>query len=236
MFLSKIFFNKYFKDIKPSYLLIEVFLIFIGISAANYFQGIKTNSNNKNFVKENLELFSNELSKNIKVNNHYKKVHIKLNQEISELSNRLFNSQDTNNLFNNQKRLIALIDNISISDYKQGVENIIQKDINLLKSQKMINTIESVLLSFDQTNRTLRIYNTEIDKLRELIFKNFEFDFNNNKILSIKDIESLKNDLHFKNQFLYVCYLRDTYVLDLENFNIELQNIQKEVNEYVEEL
>ncbi len=235
MFLSKLFFNRYFKDIKPSYLLIEVFLIFIGITTANYFQEIKINNNNKKFIKENLLLFENELNKNIKVNNHYIKAHLKLNVKFDNLANQLFNTMDTNQFIENNKSLVFLIDNLSICDFNQGVENIVKKDINLLKNNDMINIIESSLLDFDQVRSTLKGFNSEIEKLKSIIFINFEIDFNENKILSVKDLEVLKKNYQFKNQMLFVNYLRKMYVNDLTSFNQTLEITKQKVKRYLEE-
>lgn len=234
MFLSKRLFNKNFKDIKLTYVIIEVVLIFIGVTFANLAYEKSLQKKEGKFVLENLELFKNELKKSIDYNERSLIVYGDL-QDDYEYFNSLFKNTNVTEeeILENQNKFMDITLGYLKIDEQIGLNNILNRDLNLIKDFEFITELIRFSRIVEHMNNSIDYYNDEINKLQNLIIEEISVDFHLFKVTGFKDLESLRKNTLFNNQLESVIYLRNHYLSDI-NILIEYFNKMIEsINEYI---
>lgn len=235
MFLSKKLFNSSFRDIKLSYIIIEVVLIFIGVTFANLAYEKTVEKKDNKFISESLVLYKSELSKIIQENERTLKHLENIQEEYNEFYKMLKDTTvSENEIIANQKGAVNIIYPLLVYTKQTGLKNIINKDINLIQDFEFITLLGDHMFLLEHMTNSFNYYNDEIFKLYELFIEHINVDFDKNEIRGFKNLENLRNDVKFNNQLSQVLFLRKHHINDLRLLNeVYFKNMIESIDDYL---
>lgn len=187
--------------VKINSVLLEILLIFIGVTISGIFADYIENSKDNKFIKENLKLYRKELIDNNKVNNLYYSLRsknlLKLKEFNEMVANKNLNENDLKNFTNS---INFAVTGGSISNNNYGYKNIINKDINLIKNTDFKNSLLDFndflihnIEDFETANQYNRLFKNNIENY-------IRYDYKNRVILSTKNLQNIKKDFSFLNR------------------------------------
>lgn len=194
------------KIIDLKYIIIELALIFTGITLAAKYNQYQNNLQDEKFLKEAITQIYSELKTDNKVNTIYCNAQKKRTEDIIKLKNILLN-KNTNEL--NTKEIKAIIsylpNTLSLSNSMLGFKKLETKNINLIEDSKTKNNLINYynMMAYNQID--LNNFNDDIAKVKPFILKYFKnYSLWDNNYDAIIDSNKLVNDTEFLNTINFI--------------------------------
>lgn len=234
MFVLKRVFNKeFYEKFKLGYIALEVLLIFIGITLASRYNSYKEAQKTDKFLIDNLKLYKENLSSNLRANGYYLRGRkVELDSIIKFRDLLLTKNYTEQDILKHQKYIVSLFNTLTISDENTGFKNISNKDINIIKSNKLKQKIIDFTISMDYNNADVAFYNRNIERMPDYLFHHFKnINHDNRSIEEVISIENLKRDNQLINFLNLIIYERQIYLDLLERgFMVPTNNLIKEID------
>lgn len=202
--------SKKILDLKS--IIIEITLIFIGITLAAKYNQYQTDSQDEKFLKETIFQIHSELKNDKEVNGkYYLKGQVQKLSKIIQLKEAILKKDYSALEDNSKKKTIAELQiKLSMSNSTLGFKKLIEKDINLLKNEHLKNKLLSYYEMMDNNLKDLDGFNKDIEFIKPFLYKHFRnIDFFESNFESIVDKDKFVND----NEFLNIL---NTIILDLK--------------------
>jgi hypothetical protein len=217
MFITKRIFNKeFYQKFKLGYIALEIVLIFIGITLASKYNTYKEAQKTDQFLIDNLKLYKENLSSNLVANGYYLRGRkIQLDSIIKFRDLLLTKNYTEQDILKHQKYIVQLFNTLSISNENTGLKNISNKDINIIKSNELKQSIIDYSIRMDNNAMDVMGFNKRIEQMPEYLFHHFQnINFDGTTIGHIISLDKLKQDDQLINYLNLIIYERKLY-LDL---------------------
>ncbi len=235
MILNKIF--RHFKENKIldlKYIIVEIALIFAGITLAAKYNNYQNQLKDEAFLKETMIQIHEEFEKNIDFATRETKAFEKYKNTLILTKNILVNqNKDSLSLFFFKENLSSLSGPFHIRKIDIGYKTLLNKDISLIKNKKIRFEL---IKYFDEYDITLQ----NINYINYIQNQNLLYLKDNVKFVNLNKDEIDTNDykFYFNNQKLLNCFnfsisCYENYIFENEYFNIKLakeliKNLEKE--------
>lgn len=191
--------NKRLFDIK--YIIVELVLIFTGITLAASYNDYKNDQQDKKFVKETMVQMYQEIKKNDFANKLYTKGQRDRVAQLKKVKEYIL-TQNKKALLSKEVMLVfsSLITTITLDNYHLGYTKLINKDINLVKEEEVKNDIIRYYTIMGYCEEDLNGYNNQILETKPFLIKHFvNINIMDHTYAEIKNIDLLINDYEFLN-------------------------------------
>lgn len=194
------------KILDLKYIVVELALIFTGVTLAAKYNDYQNDLQDKKFLKEAISQLYSELKTDYQDNAVYLNGQKKRVNEIIKLKNLILNKKGNEINSDEIKKIISNLPNpISLSNSTLGFKKIEAKNINLIKDTKTKNDLLSYydMMIFNQID--VNNFNKNIIDVKPFMlkyFKNYSFwDMNYDSII---DLDKLLNDSEFLNTLNFI--------------------------------
>lgn len=219
MFITKRIFNKeFYEKIKLGYIALEIVLIFIGITLASKYNTYKEAQKTDQFLIDNLKLYKENLSSNLVANGYYLRGRKTQLDSIIKFRDLLVTKNYTEqDILKHQKYIVELFNTLSISNENTGLKNISNKDINIIKSNELKQSIIDYGIRMDNNAMDVMNFNKRIEQIPEYLLHHFQnINFDSATIDHVISLDKLKQDDQLINYLNQIIYERKTYLELLE--------------------
>ncbi len=194
------------KILDLKYIVVELALIFTGVTLAAKYNDYQNDLQDKKFLKEAISQLYSELKTDYQDNAVYLNGQKKRVNKIIKLKNLILNKKGNEINSDEIKKIISNLPNpISLSNSTLGFKKIEAKNINLIKDTKTKNDLLSYydMMIFNQID--VNNFNKNIIDVKPFMlkyFKNYSFwDMNYDSII---DLDKLLNDSEFLNTLNFI--------------------------------
>lgn len=233
MFVLKRVFNKeFYEKFKLGYIALEVLLIFIGITLASRYNSYKEAQKTDKFLIDNLKLYKENLSSNLRANGYYLRGRkVELDSIIKFRDLLLTKNYTEQDILKHQKYIVSLFNTLTISNENTGYLNLANKDINIIKSREFKQKIIDYTINMDYNNSDVAFYNRNIERMPDYLFHHFKnINYDSKTIEAVISVENLKNDDRLINFINQIIYEREIYLELLErSFWVQTNNLIKDI-------
>jgi hypothetical protein len=214
MVLNKIyrhFREKNILDIK--YIIVEIALIFTGITLAAKYNNYQSQLRDEAFLKETIIQIHEELKIDKKINfRYYKFLNNKINGLNSVQEYILSRNLDSLNSSNTEKIFSNLPNTLSLSNSTIGFNRLKEKNLNLIKNgeirKELINYYDHMYYNL----KDVEDFNRDINEIKPCVFKYLKnYDFWNKTYDSITNSDELFEDRIFENRIGFITTNLKTY-------------------------
>lgn len=219
MFVLKRVFNKeFYEKFKIGYIALEIVLIFIGITLASKYNSYKEAQKTDKFLIDNLKLYKENLSSNLLANGYYLRGRkIQLDSIIKFRDLLVTKNYTEQDILKHQKYIVLLFNTLSISNENTGLKNISNKDINIIKSNDLKQSIIDYSIKMDNNAMDVMSFNKRIEQMPEYLFHHFHnINFDSTTIDHVISLDKLKQDDQLINYLNQIIYERKLYLELLE--------------------
>ncbi len=219
MFITKRIFNKeFYEKFKLGYIALEIVLIFIGITLASKYNSYKETQKTDKFLIDNLKLYKENLSSNLLANGYYLRGRkIQLDSIIKFRDLLVTKNYTEQDILKHQKYIVLLFNTLSISNENTGLKNIANKDINIIKSNDLKQSIIDYSIKMDNNAMDVMSFNKRIDRMPDYLFHHFQnINFDSATIDHVISLDKLKQDDQLINYLNQIIYERKLYLELLE--------------------
>jgi hypothetical protein len=219
MFITRRIFNKeFYQKFKLGYIALEIVLIFIGITLASKYNSYKETQKTDQFLIDNLKLYKENLSSNLVANGYYLRGRrIQLDSLIKFRDLLLTKNYTEHDILKHQKYIVLLFNTLSISNENTGLKNIANKDINIIKSNDLKQSIIDYGIRMDNNAMDVLSFNKRIEQMPEYLFHHFQnINFDATTIDQVISVDKLKQDDQLINYLNQIIYERKLYLELLE--------------------
>lgn len=207
MILNKIF--RHFKESKIldlKYIIIEIALIFAGITLAANYNNYQNQLKDEAFLKETITQIYEELKTDNQINNLYSK---SLKEKLNGLNliqtilldkkSDLLNSNDVKN------SIASLPNTLSLSNSIIGFNRLKDKNLNLVKNKKIRNELINYYDHMNYNIKDISDFNNDILQIKPYIFKYLKnYNFLERTYDTIINLNDFYEDNAFENQIGFI--------------------------------
>lgn len=196
------------------YIIVELALIFTGITLAASYNDYKNEVQDEKFIKETIIQIYHELKSNNFINTYYTKGQKETLKNIKTLKKYIL-EHDKKGLQSKEAMIYfsRLTNMLSLSNSNLGFTKLVNKDINLVKNEKVKNEIINYYDSMNYDLKDLDFYNRQILETKPFLIKHFiNFNISEENYSSIKNIDSLINDNEFLNNLNFTINSLESYI------------------------
>lgn len=219
MILNKIF--RHFREKKIfdlKYIVVEIALIFAGITLAAKYNNYQNELKDEIFLEETIRQIYDELKKDSLANYYYWKGQTQKKADIETIKKVFLdkdqsklNSQELKNIF------LSLPNTISISNIKLGYQRLSDKNINLIKNNSLKRALIEYHATMDYNAKDVEGFNMNILEIKPFISKHFRNYVQFESYDAIIDPSNLMNDDVFLN---YLNFIKSDMQLSIDTYNI----------------
>ncbi len=207
MILNKIF-RRLKKDIRFDfkYIIVEILLIFTGITLAATYNNYQIQLKDEAFLKESISQIYGEIIGDSKVNLHYfNSINSRINN-LNRVQEHLLNrDEDSINSIVAMRVFSSLPNTLTLSNSTLGFHRLKEKNLNLIKDADLRNQLVNYYDHMSYNMQDLEGFNSDIRKINPFIFKHFRnYDFLESKYDGIIDINNLFEDYVFENNIGFI--------------------------------
>jgi len=237
MFITRRIFNKeFYYKFKLGYIVLEVVLIFIGITLASKYNLYKEAQKTDKFLIDNLRLYKENLSSNLIVNGYYLRGRkIELDSIVTFKELLITKNYTEEDILKHQKHIVLLFNTLTISNDNTGFKNIYTKDINIIQSSELKQKLIDYNIMMDYNSYDVTAYNRNIERMPDYLFHHFQnINFEKNSIEAVYSLEKLKEDDKLINYLNQIIYERKIYLDLLDRAFVKPTNILiKEISDEI---
>jgi len=196
--------SKKILDLK--YLVVELALIFTGITLASKYNDYQNDLQNKKFLKEAVSQLYSELKTDYQVNAFYCKVQKRRVDEIIKLKNLILNKKVKEINSDEIKKTISdLPITINLSNSTLGFKKLEAKNINLIEDSKTKNDLINYYDMMLYNQLDIDSFNKDIIGIKPFMLKYFRnYSLWDRNYDSIIDMDKLINDSEFLNTLNFI--------------------------------
>ena len=219
MILNKIY--RRFKEIKIfdlKYIVVEIALIFAGITLAAKYNNYQNQLKDEIFLEETIRQIYDELKKDSLANYYYCKGQTQKKEDI-EVIKQVFLDKNESRLDSEElKNIFKLLPNtISISNIKLGYQRLSDKNINLIKNNSLKRALIEYYATMDYNVKDVEGFNRNILEIKPFISKHFRNYVQFENYDAIIDAKNLMNDDVFLN---YLNFIKSDMQLSIDTYNV----------------
>ena len=204
--------NKIFRHLKEKkifdlkYIVVEILLIFTGITLAAKYNNYQIQLHDETFLQESISQIHGEIIEDNKINTHYSKF---VNGRITSLNlvqEYLLNRNvDSINSITSMRIFSELPNTCTLSNSTLGFDRLKEKNLNLIKNSDLRNQLVAYYDHMSYNMKDLANFNTDIEKIKPFMFKHFRnYDFLQRKYDSIINVNDLFEDYAFENNIGFI--------------------------------
>ncbi len=186
-------------------IVIELALIFTGITLAAKYSEYQNNIQDQKFLKETITQIYSEIKTDSLINYYYWKGQ---NQRIIEMKemNKCITEKNEKKLLSDSLKtyFLKLTNTISISNTTLGFTKLINKDVNLIKNEEIKNELLEYYNSMSYNEKDVELFNQNVLEIKPFIFKHFQNYKSYENFDRIIDVQKLIADVEFLNTINYM--------------------------------
>lgn len=219
-------------DIKS--IAIELALIFTGITLAAKYNEYQNNIQDQKFLKETITQIYSEIKADSLINYYY---WTGQNQRIIEMKeiNKYITEKNEKKLLSDSLKtyFLKLTNTISISNTTLGFTKLVNKDVNLIKNEKIKNELIEYYNSMSYNEKDVELFNQNILLIKPFVFKHFQNYRSFENYDRIIDLKKLIEDVEFLNTINFMISdfetSTNTYLIGIKKSNTKiLSDLRKE--------
>lgn len=204
--------NRIFRQLKErkifdlKYIIVEIALIFVGITLAAKYNNYQIHLKDEAFLKESIIQIYDEIIGDNRLNTHYSTfVKGKIN-DLSLVQEYLLNKNfDSINSLQSMRVISNLPNTGSLSNSTLGFERLKEKNLNLVKNSNLRNELVNYYDHMAYNLKDLENFNNDISEIKPFVFKHFRnYDFLDQKYESIVNVDDLFADVAFQNNIGFI--------------------------------
>lgn len=201
------------------YIVVELLLIFTGITLAASYNDYKNDKQDQKFLKEVITQIHAEikidLEKNmINIQNQKKDVkgYLEFIKNLKERNVAAINSEAS-------KKIVSGMTDYFMNWYNYyAFRKLKEKDINLITNDALKDQVERYYSMMDKIEMDVAIFNADKKEIRPFIFNYFKnYDYNNFNYDPFTNVDTMANDNVFLNT---VRYTATNYSINIESFEL----------------
>ena len=207
--------NKKILDLK--YIIVEIVLIFTGITLAANYNNYQNDLQDQKFLKEVITQIHSEISDDAKFNKRSIDIQEKKIVEYQEFIKIVKEKSITEINSNKSKEVVSDMTNyIDNSNSTSGYDRLKEKNINLIKNIKLKNQLIRYYEMMNKLMRDVKLFDTDKKELKPFVFKYFKnYDYYNSSYDSFTNIDEMNKDRVFLNTINYVI---SNYIINIDSF------------------
>ena len=204
--------NKIFRRLKENirfdfkYVIVEILLIFTGITLAATYNNYQIQLKDEAFLKESISQIYGEIIGDSKINIHYSNSINRRINSLNRVQEHLLNrDEDSINSIESMRVFSGLPTTLTLSNSTLGFHRLKEKNLNLIKDAALRNQLVDYYDFMSYNIQDVEDFNNDIRKINPFIFKHFRnYDFLESKYDGIVDINNLFEDYAFENNIGFI--------------------------------